>query len=151
MPQLDLELGRRVQAACLQAAEAGLLHSAHDCSDGGLAVAIAESCFSSLGRNAIGAEVHLEGDLPEEDLLFAESPSRIIITFDPNDEESIRRIAETNDAPFAVIGRVGGNRLTIRAAGQVAVDASVAQLENTWRSGLTRLLQPEAISANQGI
>ena len=151
VPQLDLELERRVQAACLQAAEAGLLHSAHDCSDGGLAVAIAECCFSSLGRNAIGAEVELDGDLPEETLLFAESPSRIVITFDPDDEESIQRIAETNSAPFAVIGRVGGDRLTIRAAGEVAVDASVAQLENTWRSGLTRMLQPEALPAGQGI
>jgi phosphoribosylformylglycinamidine synthase len=87
----------------------------------------------------------------EETLLFSESPSRIVITFDPDDEESIRRIAETNAAPFAVIGRVGGDRLTIQAAGQVAVDASVAQLENTWRSGLTRMLQPEALSASQGI
>jgi phosphoribosylformylglycinamidine synthase subunit PurL len=149
VPQLDLELERRVQAACLQAAEAGLLHSAHDCSDGGLSVAIAECCFSSLGRDAIGAELELElGDgLHEEHLLFSESPSRIIISFDPDDEESIRRIAEANTAPFAVIGRVGGDRLTIKAAGQVAVDASVAQLENTWRSGLTRMLQPEALAA----
>jgi phosphoribosylformylglycinamidine synthase subunit PurL len=148
VPQLDLKLERRVQAACLQAAEAGLLHSAHDCSDGGLAVAIAESCFSSLGRNAIGAKVELEGDLPAETLLFAESPSRIVITFDADDEESILRIAETNSAPFAVIGRVGGDRLTIQAAGQVAVDASVAHLEDTWRSGLTRMLQPEALAAS---
>jgi phosphoribosylformylglycinamidine synthase II len=148
VPQLDLELERRVQAASLQAAEAGVLRSAHDCSDGGLAVALAESCFSSLGRNAIGAEIELDGDLPEEHLLFAESPSRIIITFDANDEEFIRRIADTNAAPFAVIGRVGGDRLTIQAAGQVVVDASVAQLENTWRSGLTRMLQPEALAAS---
>jgi len=149
VPQLDLELERRVQAACLQAAEAGLLHSAHDCSDGGLSVAIAECCFSSLGRDAIGAELELElGEgLHEEHLLFSESPSRIIISFDPDDEESIRRIAEANTAPFAVIGRVGGDRLSIKAAGWVAVDASVAQLENTWRSGLTRMLQPEALPA----
>jgi phosphoribosylformylglycinamidine (FGAM) synthase-like enzyme len=81
-------------------------------------------------------------------VLFNESPSRIVISFDTNDEESIRRIAETNAAPFTVIGRVGGDRLIISAAGQVAVDASVAQLENTWRSGLTRMLQPEALSAS---
>jgi phosphoribosylformylglycinamidine synthase len=156
VPQLDLELERHVHAACLQAAEAGLLRSAHDCSDGGLAVAISECCFSSPGHEAIGANVDLgeastEETLLEEGLLFNESPSRIVISFDTNDEESIRRIAETNAAPFTVIGRVGGDRLIISAAGQVAVDASVAQLENTWRSGLTRLLQPEAISANQGI
>jgi phosphoribosylformylglycinamidine synthase len=156
VPQLDLDLERRVQAACLQAAEAGLVRSAHDCSDGGLAVAIAECCFSSAGHEAIGADIDLgqastKETLLEETLLFSESPSRIVVSFDPDDEESIRRIAETNAVPFAVIGRVGGDRLTIKAAGQVAVDASVAQLENIWRGGLTRMLQPEALSANQGI
>jgi phosphoribosylformylglycinamidine synthase len=156
VPQLDLELERHVQAACLQAAEAGLLRSAHDCSDGGLAVAISECCFSSPGHEAIGANVDLreastEEPLREEGLLFNESPSRIVISFDPNDEESIRRIAERNNAPFVVIGHVGGDRLIIKAAGQVAVDASVDELENTWRSGLTRMLQPEALPASQGI
>ena len=63
VPELDLERELAVQKACLAAAEAGLLLSAHDCSDGGLAVALAESCFSSLGREAIGAEVNLEGTL----------------------------------------------------------------------------------------
>src|SRR5256886_7195877 len=59
VPQLDLQCERAVQTACLQAAEAGLLKSAHDCSDGGLAVALAECCFSSLNREAIGADVDI--------------------------------------------------------------------------------------------
>ena len=150
LPQLDLNLERRVQAACLQAAEAGLLRSAHDCSDGGLAVAIAECCFSSLGRDGIGAEVELEvGEgLLEEHLLFSESPSRIIISFDSAEEQSIRRIAEMNGAPFSVIGRVSGDRLNIKASGQVVINASIVQLENSWRSGLTNKLQPEALAAS---
>ncbi|HKR22783.1 MAG TPA: phosphoribosylformylglycinamidine synthase subunit PurL, partial [Pyrinomonadaceae bacterium] len=81
VPKLDLERERAVQNACLQAAEAGLLVSAHDCSDGGLAVALAECCFSSLGREAIGAQVNIEGSLNATSLLFSESPSRIIISF----------------------------------------------------------------------
>src|SRR5215510_14925504 len=76
VPELNLEQELAVQRACLEAAEAGLLHSAHDCSDGGLAVALAESCFSSLGRDAIGAEVDLKGPLGPTALLFSESPSR---------------------------------------------------------------------------
>ncbi len=52
VPELDLERELAVQKACLEAAEAGLLLSAHDCSDGGLAVALAESCFSSLGTRS---------------------------------------------------------------------------------------------------
>ena len=63
VPTLDLDRELAVQKTCLAAAEAGLLLSAHDCSDGGLAVALAEWCFSSLGREAIGAEVNLDGAL----------------------------------------------------------------------------------------
>src|SRR4029079_10405830 len=83
VPKLDLELEKAVQETCLQAAESGLLKSAHDCSDGGLAVALAESCFSSHGHQAIGATVDLGESLPNTTLLFAESPSRIVISFDP--------------------------------------------------------------------
>src|SRR5882672_2039151 len=59
VPQIDLKLECAVQQVCLEAAEAGLLASAHDCADGGLAVALAESCFSSLNRSGIGAEIVL--------------------------------------------------------------------------------------------
>src|ERR1043166_7894597 len=61
VPALDLNREVAVQKACLAAAEAGLLASAHDCSDGGLSVALAESCFFTLGRDANGAEVDLQG------------------------------------------------------------------------------------------
>ena len=78
-----------MQKACLEAAEAGLLISAHDCSDGGLAVTLAESCFSSLGRDAIGADVDLKGELGPTALLFSESPSRIVISFDSEEANTI--------------------------------------------------------------
>ena len=108
VPALDLDRELAVQRACLAAAEAGLLLSAHDCSDGGLAVAFAESCFSSLGRDAIGADVNLEGSLDPTTHLFSESPSRIIISFDPADTDAVREIAERNNAPFTILGRVDG-------------------------------------------
>ncbi len=147
VPHLDLDLERAVQAACLQASEAGLLRSAHDCSDGGLAVALAESCFSSQGRDSIGASVDLDSGLSVTSLLFSESPSRIIISFDPADESSIQRIAEDKKAPFVVLGRVGGDRLTIKAAGADVVSTTVAQLESTWRGGLSNKLHAEALVA----
>ncbi len=82
VPRLDLERERAVQSGVLRAAEEGLLQSAHDCSDGGLGVALAESCFSSLGRTALGAEVELEGRLSAVNHLFAETPSRVVVSFD---------------------------------------------------------------------
>src|ERR1044072_1865553 len=92
VPKLDLDRELAVQKACLEAAEAGLLLSAHDCSDGGLGVALAESCFSSLGRDAIGVNVDLKGDLGPTAVLFSESPSRIVISFDDANANAVQEI-----------------------------------------------------------
>jgi phosphoribosylformylglycinamidine synthase len=146
VPTLDLDRELAVQKACLAAAEAGLLLSAHDCSDGGLAVALAESCFSSLGREAIGAEVNLEGELNPTTLLFSESPSRIIISFDPADADTVHEIAERNNAPFAILGRVGGHRLIINVNGAETVATDVSEFEAAWRSALSGKLQAEVVS-----
>jgi phosphoribosylformylglycinamidine synthase len=147
VPELDLGRELAVQKACLAAAEAGLLLSAHDCSDGGLAVALAESCFSSLGREAIGADVNLEGTLNPTTLLFSESPSRIIISFDPADADTLHDIAERNNAPLAILGRVGGHRLIINVNGAETVATDVSELEAAWRGALSGKLQAEVVSA----
>jgi phosphoribosylformylglycinamidine synthase len=147
VPQIDLLKERAVQEACLQAAEAGLLHSAHDCSDGGFAVALAECCFSSLNTAAIGAEVDLNGALSIASLLFSESPSRIIISFDESSQGAIEQIAAHQNCPLTSIGRVKGHRLRIRANGEDAIDADVGELENTWRNSLSQKLRPEAMAA----
>jgi phosphoribosylformylglycinamidine synthase subunit PurL len=145
IPQIDLELEKAVQATCLEAAEAGLLQSAHDCSDGGLAVALAESSFSSLNRPAIGAEVELQSQLSTPSLLFSESPSRIIISFASSDEQAIRDIAATHNSPYTVIGRVAGDALRITANEKVVVNEAVSRLESVWRSALPRKLQADEL------
>jgi phosphoribosylformylglycinamidine synthase len=146
VPALDLDREVAVQKACLAAAEAGLLLSAHDCSDGGLAVALAESCFSSLGRDAIGAEVDLKGPLGPTTLLFSESPSRIVISFNSSDTAAVQELAERNNAPFAILGRAGGNELVISVDGEETVRAEVAELESAWRDALASKLQAEIVS-----
>src|ERR1043165_6506211 len=147
VPELDLDRELAVQKACLAAAEAGLLLSAHDCSDGGFGVALAESCFSSLGRESIGADVNLAGELAPTTQLFSESPSRIIISFDPADAGTVHEIAARNNAPFAILGRVGGHRLIINVNGVEAVATDVSDLEAAWRSALSGKLQAEVVSA----
>jgi phosphoribosylformylglycinamidine synthase II len=146
VPVLDLERELAVQRACLDAAEAGLLISAHDCSDGGLAVTLAESSFSSLGRNAIGAEIDLKGPLGPTALLFSESPSRIVVTFAAADANAIQEIADRNNAPFAILGRVGGTKLTINVNGNEAIDDAVSELEAAWRTALSDKLQAELVA-----
>jgi phosphoribosylformylglycinamidine synthase subunit PurL len=143
VPQLDLERELAVQQACLEAAEAGLLSSAHDCADGGLAVALAESCFSSLGREAIGARVDLEETLSPTSLLFSESPSRIIVSFDPSAQEEVEKIGQRHNAPLAILGRVGGEALLINVGEESVVNTDVTDLESAWRNALSRKLQAE--------
>jgi phosphoribosylformylglycinamidine synthase II len=145
VPELDMEREIAVQKACLEASEAGLLLSAHDCADGGLAVTLAESCFSSLGRDAIGADVDIEGALGPTALLFSESPSRIVISFDSADAQTVQEIAERNNVPFALLGRVGGTRLTISVNRQEAVEIDLLGLEEAWRSALAGKLQAEVV------
>jgi len=151
VPHLDLNLELAVQAACLRAAEAGLLKSAHDCSDGGLAVALAESCFSSLNRRRVGADISLEA--PDSSLqspaslLFSESPSRIIISFAESDREEVERIAAAAGAPFTILGTVGSTRLRIESDGEEVMNAPVKELEHAWRSSLEQKLQAEAMAA----
>jgi phosphoribosylformylglycinamidine synthase len=145
VPELDLDRELAVQQVTVEAAEAGLLTSAHDCADGGLAVALAELCFSSLGKEAIGAEVDLTGTLNTTAQLFSESPSRIIVTFDAGSTDSIRQIAETHNVSFAILGKVGGTDLRISVNGEAAINSTVADLESTWRNALYRSLKAEAL------
>jgi phosphoribosylformylglycinamidine synthase len=146
VPKLDLDRELAVQKACLEAAEAGLLLSAHDCSDGGLAIALAESCFSSLGRDAVGAKIDLKGVLGPTALLFSESPSRIVISFDAADAQAVQEIAARNNAPFAILGHVSGTDLKITIGGNEVVAASVSRLEEVWRTALSSKLEAELVS-----
>jgi len=147
VPTLDLEFERAAQTACLRAAEASLLESAHDCSDGGLAVAIAEDCFSSLNRRSVGADVDLTGDYDLTSRLFAETPSRIVISFDESVQRDIQEITAAANCPMKILGRVGSNRLRIQSDGEEVVNLTIAEMENAWRSSLKQKLQAEAMAA----
>jgi len=147
VPALDLNRERAVQSTCLAAAEAGLLNSAHDCSDGGLAIALAECCFSTLNTPAAGAAVELDATLPAASLLFSESPSRIIVSFPETSREAVQEIAASHNCPLTVLGRVEGDRLRVDVAGESVIDAPVADLESVWQSSLESNLRAEAIAA----
>jgi phosphoribosylformylglycinamidine synthase len=149
VPQLDLDLEVAVQRACLDAAEAGLLQSAHDCADGGIAVALVECCFSSLRHEALGASVDLKTALEFDSTLFSESPSRIIISFNAKDANDIEAIARRSNAPLAIIGRVGGDAIRITVNGNEAIESDVKKLEDAWRNALPRKLQAEAMAAGR--
>ncbi|HEX8116703.1 MAG TPA: phosphoribosylformylglycinamidine synthase subunit PurL, partial [Pyrinomonadaceae bacterium] len=146
VPALDLQRELAVQRAVLLAAEEGLLQSAHDCSDGGLAVALAECCFSSLGRGALGATVTLDGAVSATAALFGETPSRVLVSFEESQRTRLERIAAQAGAPLKVIGRAGGRSLRISVSAAEHVSQTVSDLEALWRDSLGNSLQAEVIA-----
>jgi phosphoribosylformylglycinamidine synthase len=148
VPVLDLDLEKLVQEVCLRLAAEGLLRSAHDCADGGLAVAVAEGCFSTLNRDSVGVDLALcSGTLPVANYLFGESPSRIIISFNSEMGDRVFEIAEELNCPITWLGNVTGSRLRIKVNGAEEIDAEVGELESAWRTSLSRRLGAEVHAA----
>ena len=148
VPALDLDAERRLQALLVDLASNGLVLSAHDCAEGGLAVTLAECTFDS---NGIGVEVDVAsaGDgLPEgwsiDATLFGESPSRIVVSTGLNQVDALLAAAGAARVPAAVIGTTRGGRLVIRVAGRTAVDVAVADAEQTWATALERYFARQA-------
>jgi phosphoribosylformylglycinamidine synthase len=131
-PALDLAVERRLLDLLQEVAAGDLLASAHDCSDGGVAVALAEAAI--LGGE--GFAVTIEGDLPAHVLLFSESSSRVVVTIAPEKEGSFRGLAATRGVPFERLGETGGPRAVIDGA----LDLPVAQLSAAWEGAIPRLL-----------
>jgi phosphoribosylformylglycinamidine synthase len=139
-PRLDLEAERSLHELLAAAAKAGVLLSAHDLSDGGLGVALAECCFGweepgRGGRFDLDHMVMVGGGpvLERPDVrLFAETPSRAVVT--TRDEKALHALAERHHVPCTRLGAVGGDRLTITASGRTVVDASVVTLHTAWMS-----------------
>ncbi|MCM8786548.1 MAG: phosphoribosylformylglycinamidine synthase subunit PurL [Candidatus Omnitrophica bacterium] len=135
-PSLDLALEKAVQKTTLESISRSLVSSAHDCSEGGLAVALAECCIFDK-ENMIGAIIYgLDFNIREDALLFGETQSRIIISCPKNSVEHIRKIAQKNNAPFKVIGKTGGKNLIIYKKNKVLLDVSLEKLHNRWYNSL---------------
>ena len=135
-PQIDISREKSVQNACLEAAEKGILNSAHDCSEGGLAVALAESCITDKNK-MLGASIKISGTLRKDAALFGESPSRIIVSVSENNLSKLEAIAKKYLIPYSVLGMVGGDSLSIRHGQKVLIDQSLTKLSSTWRSAIS--------------
>jgi len=126
-PALDLELEIDVQAAVRDAIRADLIKSAHDCSEGGIAVTLAECCLAG----GVGADVHLEDGLAPAASLFGETQSRVVVTVsDSGADRLVEHLIERN-VPYGVIGTVQGDRLTICEKLDVSLDDLAEAFEPT--------------------
>ncbi len=130
-PRLDLAAERRLHELMAAAASAGLLHSAHDPSDGGLAAALAECAFRGE-EIGLGGGFDIPAGLRDDVALFAESPSRMVVT--THDEGALQDAARRHGVPCRRLGAVGGDRLTLNADGHLLIDLPIARLHEAWMS-----------------
>ena len=131
-PGLDLKEAKTLVDLLVSLAKKGLMESAHDCSEGGLAVALVEACIIEKGRE-IGAVVNVEqGNLSKEALLFGESQSRAVISIDPQNLKSAEGLIQSFRFPYQVIGKVGGSVLSISELVRIPVRV----LSHTWRRAI---------------
>ncbi|MBI4202364.1 MAG: phosphoribosylformylglycinamidine synthase subunit PurL [Chloroflexi bacterium] len=129
-PAIDLELEARVQRACLRAISEGLLHSAHDCSEGGLAVALAECAIqASLG---FAGEFSVQGRW--DAALFGEAQSRIVVSLPQEVLPRLEALCTQESVPYLGLGTVGGGQFSVPGL----LDAPLEALADAWRNGLER-------------
>ncbi|HEV7503189.1 MAG TPA: AIR synthase-related protein, partial [Vicinamibacteria bacterium] len=127
----DLDAEKRLHALLAEGAARGVLVSAHDLSDGGLAVAAAECCFAGE-EPGLGAQLELPAGTRPDVLLFAETPSRAVVT--TRDELRVAELARRHGVRWARVGTVGGDRLVLGSGGATLVDLPVASLHQAWMS-----------------
>ncbi|HKD20178.1 MAG TPA: AIR synthase related protein, partial [Thermoanaerobaculia bacterium] len=136
-PQIDLEAERRLVDLLVALAVHRKLSSAHDLSDGGLAVALAECAM----RSGLGAEITLDGSLRPSALLFGESTGRALVTLPASSRSAVEASAAQIGVPLALIGAVGGERLAISVSGRTLIDESVASLSELWSGAFAKAIE----------
>jgi phosphoribosylformylglycinamidine synthase II len=138
-PAIDLEQERRTQDFLLGSIEAGLVRSAHDLAEGGLAVALAECAFHARGQ--IGCEIDVASGLRDDALLFGESQSRILVTCRRADVDGLLASAAAQGVPAQAVGRTGGTHIAVKRAGREILRLQVAQAFRAWKDGLPSFFQ----------
>ena len=134
-PQLDCAIEKNIQKLCLDLVQKGLIASAHDCSEGGLAVAVIESCISG-SENPLGAAINLESDMRADALMFGETQSRVVVSFSPEDEKAVIKLAEQSGSDFSVIGKVGGDHLRVTINKAEFIKDDIRILRDIWKGAL---------------
>jgi phosphoribosylformylglycinamidine synthase len=130
-PALDLAREAALIRLVTDSAAAGLLLSAHDCSDGGIAVTLAECCFETGGTG-------VSADVTSDIELFSESASRIVVSADASKVKDLLARAAAAGVPARRIGTTGGSRIAIGVNGTVVVDLAVSEAEGLWGTALER-------------
>ena len=136
-PHVDLAAEKLLIEFLVACAKENLLHSAHDVSDGGLAITLAESCFASDG---LSAEISLNSKEPHEVTLFGERGARAIVSVSPENLARFRDLAREYELDIHDIGRVTRGDFQIKLSGHDAISAPCAKLREAWSTSFPKLM-----------
>lgn len=137
VPEIDLPFEKRLQDTILEMIRGGLIKSAHDTSEGGLVIALAECCIGDR-ENMIGAEIRLDfGRLRRDAVLFGETTSRIIFSASDDLEERLTKIASEHDIPIQKLGKTGGKELIINDV----ISRPLDQMAAAYYGALTKMME----------
>ncbi|MEO8440643.1 MAG: phosphoribosylformylglycinamidine synthase subunit PurL [Spartobacteria bacterium] len=141
-PRLDFERELALQNLLRELIRAGQVRSAHDCSEGGLAVALAESCFNPAG--SLGAEIDLPAgrEMRLDQILFNESQSRIVISTVPENVDAVLQSSQRRGVPARRLGTVGGNELRVTVSGQT-LGWPIDPLHDDWYGAIAQAVRAE--------
>lgn len=134
-PSIDLSQEKRLWTLLEQGIERGYIDSAHDCAEGGLAVALAECCF---GPVSLGATITLKDALPIDRLLFGEDQSRVVVSVRPGFEVMLAQLAINNGIKSEIIGKVGGDRFVVSTPEGTPIDLPLSEVRDRWSKGFER-------------
>ena len=138
-PRIDLKEEKRIQEFCLEAISEGLVESAHDVSEGGLAVCLAECSFLSLQK--IGFSLNLQDEIRPDALLFGETQSRIVVTSKNQNLQKFLDLAKKRKVKATVIGKTGGDRVIICHLKNKIIDLSVLEACKAWREAIPEIFR----------
>lgn len=137
-PRVDFDLERQVQAACRHGIQQSWIQSAHDCAEGGLAVALAEACIS--GERGVQIQLEPSEGLRWDQLLFGEGGARILVSVSSSEQQAWESYLQTQAIPWTRLGQVEGQQLVISAADETVIDLSVAEATDRWESAIATKL-----------
>jgi phosphoribosylformylglycinamidine synthase len=139
-PAIDLAAEKRLQQCMVALASSRLLQSAHDVSDGGLAVTLAESCFAA--GPGTGAWMTLQENSPAESALFGERGARAVVSISPAMQDGVLNLAREHGVSVTEIGHVTGDGIfSIQYNGSAIIEESTAALRDIWSHSLERALK----------
>lgn len=141
-PRLDFARELAVQNLLRELIHSGKVRSAHDCSEGGLAVTLAESCFNPAGSLGATVDLSAAGIEGVDEILFNESQSRIVISTVPENAEAVLQLAQSRGVPAQRLGTVGGNKLAITVAGET-LSWPVEEIYHDWYDAIENAVRGE--------